>query len=153
MPKEALTNSLPLLRILEDTEQGHTTQKLGRLPIIVEQCSSLISLHRQSDTCCATCTVFLPAVRRSTCCNCLHNLPWKFNLSPLGMLCRTDIWYIGKIGQCKAIDEVRSGLWGHLEAKTASKNLLEKIWLLSLSSSSVNEFQKSKGTKKCKLST
>ena len=56
------------------------------------------------------------------------------------MLCRTDIWYIGKIGKCKAIDEVRSGLWGHLEAKTASKNSLEKIRMLS-QSSSVNEFQ------------
>ena len=68
----------------------------------------------------------------------LLNLLWKFNLSPLGMPWRTDIRLIGKIGQDKAIGEIRSGLWGHLEAKTASKDLLEKIRMLS--QSSVNEF-------------
>ena len=38
-----------------------------------------------------------------------------------------ETWWVGQIGQEKTNDEVGFDLRGHSEAKTASKNLLEKI--------------------------
>jgi len=75
-----------------------------------------------------------------------HNLS-KFKKGQISQIKPPENQYEGVIGQKKANGKVRFGLRGRLEEKTASKNLPEKIWMVS-QSSSVNEFQTAKTVQK-----
>ena len=69
---------------------------------------------------------------------CSPNVIQMFKKKPKTATLTSENVFIWSTGHEKIYGKVTFGLGGHLEAEIASKNLLEKIWMVS--SSSANEF-------------